>query len=995
MKFKLVTLPLILLIGLLSMCSNDYNEGSTYHGFKLIEKRFVKEVNAECYYFKHEKSGASLFKIASDDANKTFTIAFKTDPETDAGTPHIMEHSVLNGSKKFPVKSPFDVLSKTSLNTFINAFTGDDMTAYPVASKNEKDYFNLMDVYLDAVFNPLIYSDPRILKQEGWHYELTSKDAPVEYRGIVYNEMKGAYSSATRELGYHVQKNLYPNTNYQYSSGGYPPSIPTLSYKQFLDYHTKYYHPSNSHIFLYGNASLDKELEFIDREYLAGYENTNVKVELPLQESFDKMKNLSAYYPVTDGADTKDQTFLTLNYVTGLNTDTKLVYALDVLTDVLVNQESAPIRLALQKAGIGRDYNSHYDDLQQVFFQIRATNANPEDKQKFIDIVTNTLKDVVKNGVDKAAVEGTLNRKEFNLREGNDAQKGLNYAFSLINGWFFADDPFLGIEYEKPLAELKQSIKDGYLEEVIQKYFLENTHILALDLQPKPGLEKEINEKSEKELAAYKASLNDEEIDQLVKETEELIAYQKEEDTPEALASIPMLEKKDINPKAEWYGIEEKNIDGVKLLFHENFTNNVVYTRFMYDVRVLPQELIPYSALLVEVLGSLNTENYSYGELDNALNTHTGGFSTFLNTYLEKLSDDNLIPKFTVESKAMNGKLDKLVDLVSEIVNKSKLDDVERVKSVLVRHQARLDADVQQNGVYYAMRREKSYRSNDGMFIELTQGSEYYWFISDLAKNFDTESDKIIANLVKTAELLFTKENLIVGVTGSRDDFSNFNNELKRYVAAQPEGAANLNNWHFDLVQKNEGLETASKVQYAVMGGDYKKLGYEYSGKMRVLQMILSRDWLYNRIRVIGGAYGGFSRFSPNGSMFFGSYRDPNLDQTIKTYRETPQFLHDFKAEEKDMLGYIIGTIGGMDTPETPSQQGNIAMRDYFQKSTAADAQKERDEVLAVTADDIRNYEKMISDIVNENNFCVYGSEEIIKENEKLFGSLVKLLRKQ
>lgn len=995
MKFKLVTLPLILLIGILSMCSNDYNEGSTYHGFKLIEKRFVKEVNADCYYFKHEKSGARLFKIASDDANKTFTIAFKTDPETDAGTPHIMEHSVLNGSKKFPVKSPFDVLSKTSLNTFINAFTGDEMTAYPVASKNEKDYYNLMDVYLDAVFNPRIYDDPRILKQEGWHYELTSKDAPVEYKGIVYNEMKGAYSAANRELGYHVQQNLYPNTNYQYSSGGYPPEIPTLSYQAFLDYHTKYYHPSNSHIYLYGDANLDKELEFIDKEYLSGYDNTNVQVDLPIQVPFDKMKDISAYYPVTEGADTKDQTYLTMNYVTGLNTDIKLVYALDVLTDVLVNQESGPIRLALQEAGIGRDYYAYYDDLQQVFMQIRATNANASDKQKFIDIVTSTLQDVVKNGVDKAAVEGTLNRKEFNLREGNDAQKGLNHAFGLINGWFFADDPFLGIEYEKPLAELKQGIKEGYLEEVIQKYFLDNNHVLALDLQPKPGLEKEINKKAEQELAAYKASLSEEEIQQLIKETEELIAYQKEEDTPEALASIPMLEKKDINPKAEWYGVEEHDIDGVKILFHENFTNNVVYTRFLYDVRVLPQELIPYSALLAEVLGSLNTENYSYGDLDNELNKHTGSFATFLNTYLEGLTDDNLIPKFTVESKAMNSKLDKLTELVAEIVNNSKLEDVERVKSVLMRHQARLDANAKQNGISYAMRREKSYHSNDGMFVELTNGSEYYWFISDLAENFDSNSDEIISNLVKTAKLLFTKNNLIVGVTAGKDDLSKITKELEGYVASQPAADLKLNKWDFELATKNEGLQTASKVQYAVMGADFKKLGYEYSGKMRVLQMILSRDWLYNRIRVIGGAYGGFSRFSSDGSMFFGSYRDPNLDQTIKTYRETPEFLSNFKAEEKDMLGYIIGTIGGMDTPVTPSQQGNIAYRDYFEKRTASDAQKERDEVLSVTADDIRNYEKMITDIVDQNNFCVYGSEEIIKENGALFGNLIKLLRKQ
>ena len=384
LKHNLLLLILFLFTGYSLMHAAEYEQGKSYHGFKLIEKRFVKEVNAECYFFVHEKSGAQLFKIAADDPNKTFNISFKTDPESDMGTPHIMEHSVLNGSKKFPVKSPFDVLLKSSLNTFINAFTGDHLTTYPVASKNLKDYFNLMDVYLDAVFHPLIYDDPRILKQEGWHYELTEKDAPVEYRGIVYNEMKGAYSSPTRELSYNVQKNLYPNTNYQYSSGGYPPSIPKLTYEYFLDYHRKYYHPSNSHILIYGDADLDKELEFIDSEYLNAYENTNVKVDLPLQKPFDAMKNVTAYYPTTEGAETKDQTYLTLSFVTGKNTDTKLVYALDILTDVLVNQESGPIRLALQEAGIGRDYYSYFDDLQQVLVQIRAQNANPGTRKSFM-----------------------------------------------------------------------------------------------------------------------------------------------------------------------------------------------------------------------------------------------------------------------------------------------------------------------------------------------------------------------------------------------------------------------------------------------------------------------------------------------------------------------------------------------------------------------------------------------------------------------------------
>ncbi|MFH2048127.1 MAG: insulinase family protein, partial [bacterium] len=414
LKRKTLSLLMILIIAGSTLLFGVFEEGNSYHGFKLIEKRFVKEVNAECLYFEHSKSGAHLFKIVNDDANKTFSIAFKTIPESDAGTPHIMEHGVLNGSKNFPVKSPFDVLSKGSLKTFLNALTGSDVTLYPIASMNDKDYFNLMHIYLDAVFNPLIYDDPRILQQEGWHYELTDKDAPVEYRGIVYNEMKGAFSSPTRELHYQVNKALFPDNAYSYSSGGYPAAIPSLTYNQYLNYHRNYYHPSNSLIFLYGSGDIHGELQFIDSEYLSKYTRSDAKISMAIQEPFDKMKIVAAYYSVPEESEMENQSYLSLNFVAGLNIDRKLVTALDILTDVLVNQESAPIRLALQEAGIGREVRAGLNDFKQNVVQITVQNANPEDADKFYEIVTNSLEDAIQNGVDRNAVEATLNRLEFN-----------------------------------------------------------------------------------------------------------------------------------------------------------------------------------------------------------------------------------------------------------------------------------------------------------------------------------------------------------------------------------------------------------------------------------------------------------------------------------------------------------------------------------------------------------------------------------------------------
>ena len=990
-KFFTFGFSLLLILAFSFVLHAEYTVGETYHGFKLKEKKFVKEVNADCYYFEHVKSGARLLKISADDPNKTFSIAFKTVPESDAGTPHIFEHAVLNGSKNFPVKSPFDVLSKGSLNTFLNAMTGKFITIYPVASMNNKDFFNLMHVYLDAVFNPLIYEDPRIFKQEGWHHELAHVDSPAIYKGVVYHEMKGAFSNPDREFSFHTYKHLLPDNPHNYSSGGYPSEIPTLTRQTFLDYHKKYYHPSNSYIYLYGDADLEKELEFIDAEYLSKYDRSNALGFFPLHKPFEKMKKASTYYAVAKDASTEGQTYLSLNYVTGLNTDQKLVFALQILEDVLVDNESAPLRLALQEAGIGKEYDGSVDDYKQNVFQIVVQNANPEDTDKFYSVVTNTLKDVVKNGLDKDAVEGTLNRIEFNLREGDDAQKGLTYNFQAINSWFFADDPFPGLEYEKPLAELKAGIEKGYLEEVIQKYLLDNTHVLLLTMQPKPGMEKENDAKIAQELEEFKSKLSEEEKQALVKETNQLIEYQKRQDSEEALASIPLLDLKDINRDVEWYAVEEQKVENVPLIYHQTFTNGVVYNRLNFDLQVIPSDMIPYASLLSEVMGSMNTENYTFGDLDNALNKHTGGFNTSLTSYLKDRKDENLMPYFVVSAKAMNNKVDKMFELIDEIVNKTQFTDKERLKAVLTRHQSRLDSRVKRDGLGYARTRFQSYFSNDGMYDELRNGLEYFWFITDLTDNFDKKADEIISNLSGIASLLFTKDNLLIGSTCARADFDNYLKHTGGFVNSLPSKKPEIKKWVFNFEAKNEGLLSASKVQYVIKGYDYKKLGYEWSGKMRVLNQILSREFIVNQVRVIGGAYGGWTSFSPTGNAYWGSYRDPNLSKTLENYNASPGFLEEFSADDNEMTRFIIGTVARLDRPLTPSQQGNLAFQRYLEGTTKDFVQQERDAVLTTTAEDVKKYQEMVQKLLDQNIYCVYGNEEKLKSEEQLFKKLVNL----
>jgi Zn-dependent M16 (insulinase) family peptidase len=703
------------------------------------------------------------------------------------------------------------------------------------------------------------------------------------------------------------------------------------------------------------------------------------------------MKEVTSYYPVMAESETSNQTFLTYNFVAGHNTDLALTLALDILCEVLVNQESAPIRLALREAGIGQDVSGSSSNFHQHAVQIAAINANPGDKQKFLEIVTETLRTAASDGLNKEEIEGVLNRIEFRLREGDDAHKGLTYMNMALPGWFFANDPLTGLQYDAILTEVKKALTTDYLEAIIRKYFLDNPHTLFLTLEPSTGLEQEKIDITEAELATHKSTLDDAAIDTLISETEELIAYQQREDTPEALATIPMLEIGDIDPKAVFHTVSEQNISGIPVLAHEQFTNAVVYVNLFFGLQRIPQELIPYISLLSHVIGSMNTKNYSFGDLNKALNIHTGGFFTSLRTYLFKSDDNQILPKFVVTSKAMNYKVGKLFELGEEILDHTIYNDPERLKTVIARHQSQVDAQMKGNGYHVASRRLSSYISNQGMFNELTGGLSYHWFITSLLKNFDTNSQEIIANLEKVARLLFSSDNMIVSVTGEKKDQTAFANGLNFLARQLPMRTEEDHSWDFSRDLLNEGLMAASNVQYVVKGYNFKKLGYSWDARMRVLNQVLSTDWLQTRIRVIGGAYGGFSSISPGGNFTFNSYRDPNLGSTVENFDNTPGYLTTFSADRQSMTRYIIGTISEMDSPLTPSQKGDQAVSMYFSRRTSEEVQNDRTAVLAVTQDDIRSFAQMVADVLQQNALCVYGNTEKLTTDQSLFKSLVKI----
>ena len=976
-----------IMISLLSTCKTT----TSYPGYRLIEKKFVKEVNSDCYLFEHIKSGARVLKITADDPNKTFSIAFRTIPESDAGTTHILEHSVLNGSRNFPVKSPFDVLSKGSLNTFLNAMTGYDFTIYPVASMNTQDYFNLMHVYLDAVFNPLIYDNRRIFMQEGWHYDLSDKNAPLEYKGVVYNEMKGVFSNPESEMWYQIQQNLFPENGYQFDSGGHPTAIPSLTYEDFINFHKKNYHPSNSYIYLYGDADLEKELAFIDSEYLSKYDKVDSLTNIPVNSPFSAVKEVVSSYPVIESAPTDHQTYLAMSWVIGSGSDPATVMALYVLADVLVNQESAPVRKALQEAGIGKDIYATIQNMLQNTFSIVVQNANPTDKDTFRSIIMKTLRKVSSEKIDKEALEGSLNRMEFRLREGNDAQKGLTYNFRCMTGWIFTNDPFPSLEYEKQLSQVKESLVSTYLEDFIKKNLVNNPYGLVVMVEPKQGLEKEIADKTLRELAAHKQKMTPAAIDTVVNETRELIAYQHKEDTPEAIASIPLLKLSDIKPEAAWYEASAQNLSGVQQLFHNEFTNKIFYMNFWFDLRVLPEDKLPYVAVLAELLGKMDSGDYSYEQLDKALNINTGGYSNSLSVYLPDQNDNNLLPEFMIQMKTTTEKLDTALKLLSEIVNNTKLDNKDRLYELLKRHQSQVETSTTQDGFFVAATRLESYYSRRGVFIEKTKGLDYYWFITALTNRFNANPDQIIADLKQVSDLLFSKSNLMAGITCSEQDFKTYSKSFESFVTTLPEKPVVQNSWALTPTPKNEGILTAFKVQYVLQGFNFRKLGLVWDGKWNVLSQIMSTDYLQTQIRVIGGAYGGFSSISKNGIIYLASYRDPNLSETLANYKASVDYLTKFGADSTSMTRYIIGTIANLDQPLKPSNKGDLAFRCYLEKTRREEVQNDRDAVLATTAADIRNMSEVIAKILDQNVFCVYGNNEKLKSNKALFKNLIVL----
>lgn len=966
--------------------------------YELIKEEYIDDIQARGTLLRHRKTGARVVLLANEDENKVFNIAFRTPPENSTGVAHIIEHTVLCGSRKFPLKDPFVELAKGSLNTFLNAMTYPDKTMFPVASCNDTDFQNLMDVYLDAVFYPNIYTNELIFRQEGWHYHLEDVNDPITYNGVVYNEMKGAFSSAEEVLDRSVFSALFPDTAYGVESGGDPECIPELTYGEFLDFHRKYYHPSNSYIYLYGNMDMEEKLAWMDSEYLSKFEAAEVDSAIQFQKPFKNQRHLFLEYPVLDDEPVEENAYLASSMVVGSSLDTVLNVAFSVLEYVLLDAPGAPVKQALLDAHVGKDICGSYEDgICQPFFTIIAKNARACDKELFLEIIQSTLREIVAEGLDRKALASGINYFEFRFREADYASypKGLIYGLELFGSWLYDDErPF---EYIKQLAifdELKNRIEEGYFEELIQKYLLSNSHGAVVVLEPRRGLAAEREEAEAEKLKRYRDSLSDSELEQLVGQTKALKAFQEAEDGEEAVCSIPLLKRTDISRETPVVlNTKVGDSKGTKILHHDYFTNGIAYLTLLFDTQEVPDELIPYMGILKSVLGYVSTEHFTYSQLFHEINSCTGGISCGLQVFPEEKGEDSCVRMFGVRAKYLYPQQSFVFEMISEILLTSQLEDEKRLHEILSSQKARLQSYLPAAGHMTAAQRALSYVSAVSGWQERISGISYYRLIEELESHFDEKKAELISRLQSLMKLIFRPENLTVSLTAGGQGCSGLTEEvskLKQVLYTEP---VQKGSFRWVPERKNEGFKTSGQVQYVAVAGNFRKAGFAYTGALRILRTVLNYDYLWMNLRVKGGAYGCMGAFKRMGESYLVSYRDPHLRDTLEVYRGLPEYLRNFQADEREMTKYIIGTVSELDVPLNASAKGALALTAYFAGLTVEEFQKEREEILDADAASIRGLAELAEAVLAENNLCVVGSEAAIEKDRDVFRTAEALIR--
>jgi len=965
-----------------------------YKNYKLIKEQELKDINSYGELLSHEKTGARVLLLKNDDENKSFCIGFRTPPYDDTGLPHILEHSVLCGSRKFPVKEPFVELMKSSLNTFLNAMTFPDKTIYPVASCHDKDFKNLMDVYMDAVLYPNIHSKEEIFKQEGWHYELDSKDGELIYNGVVYNEMKGAFSSPDGILGRESLNSLFPDTAYGVESGGNPDYIPTLTYEKFKEFHKKYYHPSNSYIVLYGNCNMEETLQWLDDEYLSKFDKINVNSQLEIQKPFDKINEKTVLYPVSKEQGTENKTLLSYNVALNDKVPAEDLMAMEVLTQVLLQSAAAPLKKALLDDKIGDVIVGEFDSgILQPVFSIVTKNTNPEEKDRFVAKIEGCLNEFVEKGINKKSLEAAINNYEFKLREADfgGASKGIIYTINSLSTWLYDDnDPFSMFDFTPIFNKLKQNIETDYYEKIIEKYLLNNTHKSIVIAQPSLDIQENKETALKEKLAQYKNSLSEEEVLQIVESTKLLKEYQAKPDTKEDLDTIPLLKKSDLSSDVLPLSNNISTMNNVKVLWHNVPTNGIAYIRFLFNIKDLPSNLVSYLGVFKTLFASLDTQEHQYETLEQDIMINSGGIKT---SVLCPVSNVGYTPYFMIEASSLFDKINFVLNIVNEVISSTNYDMKNRIKECLTMSLNATQQSLIGAGHVKSLTRALSYNEPNYYYNDVVNGIAYFDLLSEILKDYDKQYEQLIKNLQELSKYMYCKENLILSFTGTEDGYKLFDENVNNFINCLNNKEAVNDVFEFVANQKNEGFKAPIDVQYVALTGNFKKMGLPYTGALKVFENAVSTDYLWKNVRVLGGAYGCMCGFNYDGTAYFTSYRDPNLEKTLETYKGVVNYLKEFSATDEEMVKYIIGAVGNYDFPKSPSNKGLRSLVAYLSNKTEDDYKFEKFQIITTKESDIKGLVAYVDALVIQNNICVIGNDKKIEEGKNLFKDVKPLLK--
>ena len=948
--------------------------------YLLQEAKYIKEIDSDAIIYIHKKTKAKILLMSNKDPHKSFCIGFRTPPSDSTGVAHILEHSVLCGSEKYPLKDPFVELAKGSLNTYLNAMTYPDKTLYPISSQNDKDFHNLMDVYLDAVFFPNIYKQKEIMMQEGWRYHLENPEDPIEYKGVVYNEMKGAFSSP-EEIGFRmIKETLFPDTTYVNESGGAPKDIPNLTYEDFIKFHKTYYHPSNAYICLYGDMNPEKTLAYLDEAYLSRFEYMEIDSKIQKQAPFESVIDKKGYYSATEGKD--NGLFLAYNLVVDevIHRDTML--AMSILEYVLLDTPASPLKKALIAEGIGEDvYGAFQTHLKQPVFSIVAKNVAPEKEERFYTLIEEVLTKLAQEGLPKHLLKGALQVKEFELREGDASgySKGLFYALAAMKSWIHDASPYIYLEYEKTLQTLKEAQETGYFEDLIKQYLLNNNHGSRVALYPKVGLEKEIEDAVTEKLANYKKNLSDAEIQALIEVTKAFNAFQSKQDDEAAVSCIPLLEREDLRREAKYPTFETQTVKGTEYIITPLFTNKIAYINWHMKLEGIEDKYVPYLGMIVGMLGKLDTANFSYEDLSSYMDEHIGSMSFHIQALNHTKKENEYLPIFSVQSKALLGEVEAQTNLMKEVLVHTRFENKERLLEIIREMKALMESSISSEGHRVAYARLLSHLSNAEHFEEKARGLTFYHFVCDIEKNWEAVQDETVAMLKEAYAFLANRNRLVVGLTVDKEAVDQVIGQIDQVVGQLEAQEVPVLNKDFKITEEKEALIYPSNVNYVAAGYNFKALGYAYHGGLQMLKTILSMNYLWTEVRVQNGAYGCFCDFRKSGNMFFVSYRDPNLDQTLAIYKEVAQFVENLELPERENLQYLIGTISQMDFPFTPASEGKTAQVYHLMEVKEEELQKTRDELFETDQAVLRSFAPMIKACLDQSAYCVFGNMQNIE----------------